>query len=82
MEAIWRFIGDERNRVILSWLGGCVVVVIGALWAAFVFFAGDKQSPAPCAGSGSVTLGRDVNGSIITTTGSGSTDCGKAIGKG
>jgi hypothetical protein len=86
MEAIWRFIGDDRNRVILSWLGGGAVVVIGALWVAFTFFAGDKHSPgpapAPCAGAGSVTVGRDVNGSTITTNGAGSTDCGKPAGKG
>jgi hypothetical protein len=43
MEAIWRFLGDKRNRVILSWLGGGAVVVIGGLWAAFVFFAGDSD---------------------------------------
>jgi hypothetical protein len=83
MEAIWRFLGDERNRVILSWLGGGAVVVIGGLWAAFVFFAGDKPPPVPsCTGAGGVTVGRDVNGSTITTSGSGSTDCGKPAGKG
>jgi hypothetical protein len=86
MKTIWRFIGDKRNRVILSWLGGGAVVVIGGLWAAFVFFAADKQSPAPppapCTGAGGVTVGRDVNSSTITTNGSGSTDCGKSAGKG
>jgi hypothetical protein len=51
MEAIWRFLGDKRNRVILSWLGGGAVVVIGGLWAAFIYFAGDKQSPAPSSGA-------------------------------
>jgi hypothetical protein len=86
MGTIWRFIGNERNRVVLSWLGAGAVVVIGGLWAAFVFFAGDKQPSAPalapCTGAGGVTVGRDVNGSTITTNGSGSTDCGKPAGKG
>jgi hypothetical protein len=81
MEAVWRFIGDKRNRITLSWLGGGAVVVIGGLWVAFVYF--DEKKPSnPCTGAGGVTVGRDVTGSTITTNGSGSTDCGKPTGKG
>ena len=81
MEPVWRFFSTKQNRVILSWLGGGAVVVIGGLWAAFVYF-NEKKLPDPCIGAGSVTVGRDVNGSTITTNGSGSTDCRGTAGRG
>jgi hypothetical protein len=45
----WNFLSKDKNRAVLGWLGAGVVVVIGALWAAFVYFmpASKPGSPAP-----------------------------------
>jgi hypothetical protein len=79
MEVIWHFFGKKQNRVVLSWLGSGVVIIIGGLWAAFIFFS-EKKPSDPCIGAGAVTIGRDVNGSTITTSGSGPTNCNRRAG--
>ena len=32
---LWALLQDEKNRVVLSWLGGGLVVVVAGLWAVF-----------------------------------------------
>jgi tetratricopeptide (TPR) repeat protein len=42
------FLKDKTNRAILQWIGGGATVIIGGLWAIFVFFyekAGERSSP-------------------------------------
>ena len=75
MAAIWRFVGEKKNRTILAWLGGGAVIVIGGLYAAYT---DPKRPPAAvCAGGGAIAVGGSVSGSKLTTnsTGSASTDC-------
>ena len=31
MTAIWDFFGDAANRELLSWIGGCLAVVLSGL---------------------------------------------------
>jgi hypothetical protein len=44
----WNFLSKDKNRAVLGWVGGGVVIVIGALWAVFVYFmpASKPDSPA------------------------------------
>ena len=70
---VWNFLSNDKNRAVLGWIGGGVVVVIGALWAAFVYFVPpSKPVPPPAsveASRGGVAIGGNVTGSTITTGG-------------
>jgi hypothetical protein len=72
----WKFLSKDKNRAVLGWLGGGVVIVIGALWAAFVYFMPASKTASPPVGveanCGSVAAGRDITGTTITATGA---DC-------
>ena len=64
---------DYNSRAVLGWIGGGVVIVIGALWTAFVYFVPPSKSvPSPAsveASRGGVAVGGNVTGSTITTDG-------------
>jgi tetratricopeptide (TPR) repeat protein len=50
LRPLWKFIRDGKNREIISWLGGGVVVVVPVIWAAFNYFfshADNKPAAAP-----------------------------------
>jgi hypothetical protein len=73
----WNFLSKDKNRAVLGWLGAGVVVVIGALWAAFVYVMPPSQPHSPVAAGveascGSVAAGGDITGATITATGA---DC-------
>jgi len=76
---VWKFLSKDKNRAILGWLGAGVAVVIGALWAAFVYFmpASKPGSPAPGveASCGAVAVGGSVTGSAIKAGGVTGADC-------
>jgi hypothetical protein len=83
LKTIWWFLKAEENQKLLGLIGGglVVVVVIGGLWTAFVYFfpapdhkpsSPQKQIEAEC---GSVAIGGDVSGATITAGNSG--DCPK-----
>jgi hypothetical protein len=40
---IWSFLQDENNRAVLTWIGGGIAVVIGAVWAVLKFFFAQKS---------------------------------------
>jgi hypothetical protein len=73
----WTFLSDDKNRAVLGWIGGGVVAVVGALWAAFAYFAPPtKPAPPPAsveASRGGVAIGGNVSGSTITTGGAANT---------
>ena len=72
---VWNFLSKDKNRAVLGWVGGGVVIVIGALWAAFVYFMPASKPHSPAAGveanCGSVAAGGNVTGTTITATGAG-----------
>ena len=50
LRPLWKFIRDGKNREIISWLGGGVVVIVPTIWAAFNYFfphADNKPAAAP-----------------------------------
>jgi hypothetical protein len=67
MVRIWDWLRDEKNRAPVSWIGGGVVVVAGALWTATTFFFPHNSDQKPPLASTSVTVetgiasGHDTN---------------------
>jgi hypothetical protein len=77
---LWKFISQKRNREVLGWLGGGLVVLATGLWAAIVyFFPLQKPSePKPAsvqASCGGVAVGGNVSGATITAGGPRDSDC-------
>ena len=70
---VWTFLSDDKNRVVLGWIGGGVAAVVGALWATFVYFAPpSKPAPQPAnveASGVGFAIGAPVSNSTITTGG-------------
>jgi len=69
----WKFVQNSKNREILSWLGGGLVVVIAGFWAAIVYFFPAHKPPEPRAGDinascGSVAIGGNATGVTINQT--------------
>jgi hypothetical protein len=80
MGSLWKFMRQKRNREVLGWLGGGLVVAATGLWAAIVyFFPPQKPSePKPAsvqANCGGVAIGGSANGVIIAGGGTTSSDC-------
>jgi TIR domain len=82
---LWGFLRNKRNRQVLGWLGGGLVVVATGLWAAFVYFfppvkspeakSSEPTPPSVQANCGGIAIGRDVTGSTITAGTTTSSDC-------
>ena len=79
---IWQFLQDEKNQRMLTLIGGGLVVVVGGLWTAFVyFFSAPEHNPNPPqkqieAECGSVAIvGSNAPGATITA--GSSTNCQK-----
>ena len=79
LSLVWKFLSKDKNRAVLGWLGAGVVVVIGALWAALVYFMPASKPGSPAAGveasCGSVAVGGSATGTTITA-GSVTAACG------
>jgi hypothetical protein len=72
----WSFLLDENNRTVLAWVGGGIVVVVGAIWAVLKFFVSERAKEGPSAPTvkadqGGVAAGRDIRDSEIDTRGGG-----------
>jgi hypothetical protein len=70
MGAYWKFVRQKRNREVLGWLGGGLVVAVTGLWAAIIYlFPPQKPSelrPANIqANCGGVAIGGSVTGATI-----------------
>jgi TIR domain len=80
MNRLWDFICQERNRVMLGWLGGGLVVTATGIWAAFVYFFPPQKpaEPRPAnvqANCGGVAVGGNVTGTTITAGTPTNSDC-------
>jgi hypothetical protein len=77
LDSIWGFLKDESNQALLGWIGSGIVVIAGAVWAVFKFFANkaEKGSPPPSvkADRGGVAIGRDNINSPINVDKGGTT---------
>jgi hypothetical protein len=47
MKRIWQFLRSRDNREIISWLGGGLVVLVGAAWTAFLYWEKSVPEPKP-----------------------------------
>jgi hypothetical protein len=69
---MWAFIHDPTSRALLSWLGGGMVVVVSGVWAAFKYWNSKSknaaQPPTVTADRGGIAAGRDVRGTITTSS--------------
>ncbi|ACL60936.1 hypothetical protein [Methylobacterium nodulans] len=74
MNRIASFIGEPKNREILSWIGGGLVALAAGTWAVvtYVWPAHDPSSGGKsvvCAQQGSVAGGRDASHNTIIYNG-------------
>jgi hypothetical protein len=79
MRSPWEFILQKRNREVLGWLGGGLVVAATGLWAAFIYLhplqrVSELKPDNVQANCGGVAIGGNVTGSNITGAGTNS-DC-------
>jgi hypothetical protein len=74
MNRMWEFLCQKRNRVVLGWLGGGLVVLATGLWAAFVYLF-PHDTPDVQANCGSVAVGGNVTGATITAGTTTNADC-------
>jgi hypothetical protein len=80
MSSLWEFMRQKRNREVLGWLGGGLVVVATGLWAAIVYLF-PSQKPTELrptnvqADCGGVAIGGSVTGTTITGGATTSSDC-------
>ena len=69
VKKLWLFL-QHKNRQVLSWLGGGIVVLAGGVWVVVTFFYSSHPPPqAPdvnVEAPGGVAAGRDIRGSTIT----------------
>jgi hypothetical protein len=66
---LWKFFTNSKNREILSWLGGGVVVIATGIWVAIVYFFPPHEASGPAsvqANCGGVAIGGNVTGTTIT----------------
>jgi hypothetical protein len=71
--SVWTSLQDPANRAVLGWIGSGVVVVVGAVWAAFKFFISKEKPkaesmPTIAASNGGVAAGRDIRDAKINTS--------------
>jgi hypothetical protein len=77
MSSLWEFVRQKRNREVIGWLGGGLVVAATGLWAAVVFLF-PVQTPKPAsaeANCGGVAIVGGVTGTTITGGTTTSSDC-------
>jgi len=74
---LWEFLCQKRNRVMLGWLGGGLVVAAAGLWAAFVYLFPPKGTDVQ-ANCGGVAVGGNVTGTTITAGTTTSSDCSRS----
>ena len=76
MSELFSFIRDKKNRELLTWLGGGAVIIIGGLWAAFVYFnppKSDKAATSVSADNCGIAIGGSPVNSPISSA---SNNCG------
>lgn len=80
MRSLWKFVGSDANRQILSWIGGGLVALAVGLWAVVTYVWPVHGPPDPGCAQQSVVVGGGVSGSTITNNANGATISVPCIG--
>jgi hypothetical protein len=87
MSSFWSFVAKEKNRRLLSWIGGGIVAVAAGAFAIVTYLwpAHDGKGGINCAQNASIATQGDVSHVMINATGaalqaSGQSDCGNPSG--
>jgi TIR domain-containing protein len=76
---LWAFLSQKKNREVLAWIGGGLVVVAAGVWALFVYVFPPKKdtsdAPNTQASCGGVAIGGNVSGSSITAGSTTNSEC-------
>jgi hypothetical protein len=73
MSGIGSFFRSKKNRELIAWWGGGVLIVISGLWTAFVYFfppksdTGDRKGDVS-ASSGGIAIGGNVSNSTVSAS--------------
>lgn len=68
--SIWSFIAKPKNRQILAWLGGGLMVLAAGTWTVVTFvWPAHEAGKTVCAQQGSIAGGRDASGNTIVFSG-------------
>ncbi|HEX2890941.1 hypothetical protein [Vineibacter terrae] len=69
MRGLWKFLKQDKNRAVLGWLGGGLVVVATGAWAVLTFVVKPDTpgKPSVSATCGSVAAGGDIKGPVTVT---------------
>jgi len=85
MSFLWSLIAKEKNRRLLSWIGGGIVAVVAGAFAVVTYLwpAHDGKGGINCAQGASIASHGDVSHTTINATGAtiqanGSLDCGNS----
>jgi hypothetical protein len=69
LSSLWNFLSDSNNQLVLSWLGGGLVVACAGVWAVVKFFSSRPSSargPSISARDTSVSIGGKVENTKIS----------------
>jgi hypothetical protein len=80
MSALLSFVARRKNRRILSWAGGGLMLAAGGLWSVITYiWPAYEPAKIICAQGGSVAAGGNASGNIITYSSTVTADSGTIV---
>ena len=76
MASLWSLVAQTKNRQVLSWVGGAIVVLATGAWAVITYVWPASEAPKIACTQQGVTVGGNVSRSTVTNTVTGSSDSG------
>jgi hypothetical protein len=70
MSGLLAFLGAKKNRDLIAWLGGGIVIVIAGLWAVFVYLYPPKGDGGGSASNCNISTGGIASGNNTVNCGS------------
>ena len=79
MTPLWSFIAKPKNRQVLSWVGGGIVVVAAGAWAVVSYIWPAHERPKIVCEQQGVVVGGNVSGSTVTNKVTGALSSGPCV---